>query len=156
MFPHDKLDWQISRLQKRLAEGDAARPGQPATGAVTDSRLELARAAISKARFHDGGEAWLNEALTQVRRVLHREPGHPTALVLGALSLVLLDRADHASAIETAERLVESIAGEDLGYEGAMMPLSVAIGVSMLEEGDTPEQVLTRADRAMYQVKSAA
>ena len=69
---------------------------------------------------------------------------------------VLLDRSDHKSAIETAERLVDSIAGEDIDYEGAAMPLSVAIGVSMLEDGDTPASVLTRADREMYRVKSAA
>ena len=56
MFPHDKLDWQISRMQKRLADGGD-----------TDARLELARAALSKARFHDGGESWLTEALGTTR-----------------------------------------------------------------------------------------
>ena len=59
-------------------------------------------------------------------------------------------------AMECAERLVDAIAGEDLPYEGTTMPLSVAIGVSMLEDGDTPSSVLSRADREMYRVKSAA
>ena len=51
------------------------------------------------------------------------------------------------------DEFYDAIAGEDLPYEGAAMPLSVAIGVSMLEDGDTPSLVLTRADREMYRIK---
>jgi diguanylate cyclase (GGDEF)-like protein len=69
---------------------------------------------------------------------------------------VLLDHADEKSALETAERLVESIAGEEFLFEGAPIPLSVAIGVTLIEEGDTPATVLARADKAMYRVKAAA
>ena len=36
------------------------------------------------------------------------------------------------------------------------MPLSVAIGVTLIERGDTPATVLARADQAMYRVKAAA
>ncbi len=115
MFPHDKLDWQISRMQKRLADGGD-----------TDGRLELARAAISKARFHDGGESWLTEALGQVRKVLHREPGHPAALVLGALSLVLLDRA------EPAERYLDE--AKNTAQEDPILHLT--LGELALQRGD--------------------
>ncbi len=69
---------------------------------------------------------------------------------------VLLDHADEKSALETAERLVDSIAGEEFLFEGTPMPLSVAIGVTLVEEGDTPATVLARADKAMYRVKAAA
>jgi diguanylate cyclase (GGDEF)-like protein len=69
---------------------------------------------------------------------------------------VLLDHADEKSALETAERLVESIAGEEFLFEGSPIPLSVAIGVTLIEEGDTPATVLARADKAMYRVKAAA
>jgi len=69
---------------------------------------------------------------------------------------VLLDRADERSAIETAERLVNEIAGEELLFEGSVMPLSVAIGLTMIEQGDTPAAILARADQAMYRVKAAA
>jgi diguanylate cyclase (GGDEF)-like protein len=69
---------------------------------------------------------------------------------------VLLDHADEKSALETAERLVETIADEECLFEGSPMPLSVAIGVTLIEKGDTATTVLARADKAMYRVKAAA
>ena len=69
---------------------------------------------------------------------------------------VLLDHADEKSALETAERLVDSIGREDFLFEGMPIPLSVAIGVTLIEPDDTPATVLARADKAMYRVKAAA
>ncbi|MCF2515097.1 GGDEF domain-containing protein [Sphingomonas sp. G124] len=69
---------------------------------------------------------------------------------------VLLEHADEKSALETAERLVETIADEECLFEGSPMPLSVAIGVTLIEKGDTAATVLARADKAMYRVKAAA
>jgi diguanylate cyclase (GGDEF)-like protein len=69
---------------------------------------------------------------------------------------VLLEHADEKSALETAERLVEMIADEECLFEGCPMPLSVAIGVTLIEKGDTSATVLARADKAMYRVKAAA
>jgi diguanylate cyclase (GGDEF)-like protein len=69
---------------------------------------------------------------------------------------VLLEHADEKSALETAERLVEMIADEECLFEGSPMPLSVAIGVTLIEKGDTAATVLARADKAMYRVKAAA
>jgi len=69
---------------------------------------------------------------------------------------VLLDHADEALALAIAERLVNMIAGEDYLYQTLAMPLSVAIGVTLIEAGDTPATVLARADLAMYRVKAAA
>ena len=69
---------------------------------------------------------------------------------------VLLDHADDRLARDIAERLVKLIAGEDCVYQSLPMPLSVAIGVTLIEAGDTPATVLARADQAMYRVKAAA
>ena len=69
---------------------------------------------------------------------------------------ILLDNAEEKSAFETAERLVDLIACEDFLFEGSPMPLSVAIGVTLIEKDDTPDTVLARADKAMYRVKAAA
>ncbi len=87
MFDHDKLDWQISRLARRLKEGGAA---------DADVAIPYAAACIARARFHGGDAQRYTDALEAARRVLHREPGHPEALVLAALALVLLDRAEPA------------------------------------------------------------
>ena len=69
---------------------------------------------------------------------------------------ILLERADEASACETAERLVNQIAESSFRHGGIAMPLSVAIGVTMIERGDNPVTVMARADQAMYRVKAAA
>ena len=69
---------------------------------------------------------------------------------------IVLDHADEQSAAETAERLVDTIAGQDFVVGGRSVPLSVAIGVTVIERGDTPDSILARADEAMYQGKAAA
>lgn len=86
MYPHDKLDWQLSRAEARVdaSPDDAA------------ARVHLATIALSKAWFHDGGEAWFNNALTHARRVLQADPGSPDALVIAGSALVGLDRPEPA------------------------------------------------------------
>jgi diguanylate cyclase (GGDEF)-like protein len=69
---------------------------------------------------------------------------------------VLLERSDESSARDTAERLVELVAGAEFSFAGQRMPLSISVGMTLLECGDTPHDVLARADRAMYRVKAAA
>ncbi len=69
---------------------------------------------------------------------------------------ILLDHADEQSAGDTAARLVDLVAGEEFQVDGSAVPLSVAIGMTMVELGDTPVAVLARADQAMYQGKVAA
>jgi diguanylate cyclase (GGDEF)-like protein len=69
---------------------------------------------------------------------------------------ILLDHADQETAEETAARLVNRVASEEFFIDGAPVPLSVAIGMTMIERGDTAAAVLARADQAMYQGKAAA
>lgn len=69
---------------------------------------------------------------------------------------VLLDHAGEAAATETAKRLVEAVAGSDFIHQGRPLPLSVAVGFTVIEQGDTAEAVLDRADREMYRDKAAA
>ncbi|MFK7929023.1 MAG: tetratricopeptide repeat protein [Myxococcota bacterium] len=87
LFPHDKLDWTISRLERHL-------DSQPDD---IGARTEYAVASLSRAWFHDGGEVWHNQALTQARRVLHHDPGNARALVVAGLALTHLDRLEPAS-----------------------------------------------------------
>jgi len=69
---------------------------------------------------------------------------------------VLLERTDPDQAIDTAARLVDLIAGSEFRSDGHVIPLSAAIGVAMIEPGDGADQVVMRADRAMYEEKAAA
>jgi diguanylate cyclase (GGDEF)-like protein len=69
---------------------------------------------------------------------------------------ILLDHADEQSALETAARLADKVAGCEFCHEGKCLPLSVAIGLTTIQMGDTPEAVMARADLAMYREKIAA
>lgn len=100
MFPHDKLDWTLSRLDRNLHGGQAD----------LSTRLDFVKASLSRGRFHGGTGQDYNNALTHARRVLHQEPGHPEALALASLALVLLDRSEAAQryldeATQTASHL---------------------------------------------------
>jgi diguanylate cyclase (GGDEF)-like protein len=103
---------------------------------------------------HTAGDA----ALIQVALLLVGgvRASDTVARVGGDEFAILLDRADEAIACETAERLVSQIAETMFRHDGVSMPLSVAIGVTMIEKGDNPVTVMARADQAMYRVKAAA
>lgn len=70
--------------------------------------------------------------------------------------VIMLDHSTLEVAIETARRLAEQVADSDFIHNGIALELSVAIGLAMIERGDTPETVLDRADQAMYRQKNAA
>lgn len=69
---------------------------------------------------------------------------------------ILLAHASEDSARETAERLTASIECCKVAWDGNVLPLSVAIGATVIGPADAPDSVIVRADRAMYVEKSAA
>jgi diguanylate cyclase (GGDEF)-like protein len=69
---------------------------------------------------------------------------------------ILLAHATEDSAQETAARLINVIAGCEFTHEGDALPLSVAIGVGMIGPDDAPDDIMARADEAMYLRKAAA
>ena len=69
---------------------------------------------------------------------------------------VLLERADEATAVETAQRVVGLITDCEFCFKGMCLPLSIAVGIAVIEPNDTPETVMSRADKAMYREKAVA
>lgn len=67
---------------------------------------------------------------------------------------ILLERTDESRAWLMALRVVESVVGAKFCVNGSCLPLSVAVGVGMVEPGDCPRTVIERADRQMYRVKT--
>jgi len=103
---------------------------------------------------HGGGDVALIHVAEKL--LLGTRANDTVARLGGDEFCVLLDHADEALALEIADRLVNMIACEDCLYDELPMPLSVAIGVTLIEPGDTPATVLARADKAMYREKAAA
>ena len=166
-----RLEWQVAELD-RLAHLDSLVPIANRRGLMRELETMIARHerhAIPAAVLfvdldglkllndcfgHEGGDAALVHVAEQLLAGVRTTDC--VARVGGDEFCILLDHADEASAIETAERLVNLVAGDDFVFEGRPIPLSVAIGLTVVERGDTPCAVLSRADQAMYRVKVAA
>jgi diguanylate cyclase (GGDEF)-like protein len=69
---------------------------------------------------------------------------------------ILLAHADETNAHETAARLTDLICDCEFTHDGDALPLSVAIGVAMIDRADEPEMIMARADEEMYRRKAAA
>jgi diguanylate cyclase (GGDEF)-like protein len=99
-----------------------------------------------------------DEALIQVAELLRTgvRRSDVVARIGGDEFGILLENADEDNAHETANRLVDLICDCEFVHEGVSLPLSVAIGVGMIDGEDSPEEVMARADEEMYRRKAAA
>lgn len=174
----DRLQREVARLEGRLSEldrlahEDTLVPLANRRGLTRELEIMIARVArhgeraavlfidldglkvLNDSFGHEGGDAALRQVAKELRAGTRATDC--VARLGGDEFCILLAHADEANALDTAERLVNNIVNEDFIYRGAPMPLSIAIGVTMVESGDTPEIVLARADRAMYRAKAAA
>lgn len=169
MFPHDKLDWTLSRLEQRLEEA----PDD------TLARVEYATGCLSRAMFHGGGEVWFNRALTQARRVLQHDPSSVGALLVAGASLVGLGRIDPATRyLDEALKLAPDRADVHLAlgelhrqadnHHAAIRELEVAcrqapdewepnylLGRLLAERADTPGASRRLLERAQFHIVRA-
>jgi len=99
-----------------------------------------------------------DEALIQVAGLLSKGVRHSdvVARIGGDEFGILLESSDESDAQETAVRLIDQISACEVTHDGEALPLSVAIGVGMIDALDTPDSVMQRADEAMYRRKAAA
>jgi diguanylate cyclase (GGDEF)-like protein len=99
-----------------------------------------------------------DEALIQVAQLLVEgvRRSDVVARIGGDEFGILLAHANEASAHDTAARLVNVIADCDFMHDGDALPLSVAIGVAIVEAEDCPQTIMARADEEMYRRKAAA
>lgn len=101
---------------------------------------------------HAGGDAVL-QALTQT---LKREVrgGDLVGRLGGEEFAVLLPRTGLAAAQQTAERVRLAVSSMQVEREGATIPVTVSIGLTVLAQGDTSiDALLARADQALYSAK---
>ncbi|RME35817.1 MAG: GGDEF domain-containing protein [Gammaproteobacteria bacterium] len=69
--------------------------------------------------------------------------------------VLLLPDTDLRGAGEVAEKLRRKVDDCNFHYREQPVAVTVSAGVSEFHQGDTPEEVLERADRALYQAKAA-
>lgn len=102
---------------------------------------------------HRAGDEALVEVARQLEKGLRRSD--VVARIGGDEFGVLLENCDEQRARDTALRLTNCIGDHEFCHEEACLPLSVAIGVAMIQPGDTAADVMARADEEMYRQKAA-
>ena len=129
--------------------GQSQRYGTPAALLYVDvDQLK----AINDRYGHAGGDA----ALTHVARLLADlvRATDFVARIGGDEFGLVLDHLDAASAADTATRIDQCIADTPAPFGEGVIDVSVSIGMTTVDRGDTVEGAITRADRHMYQVKA--
>lgn len=173
-----RLRGEVARLEARveeldrLANMDSLVPVANRRGLITQLNMMIARfdrhgtpaallfvdvdglKALNDAFGHAAGDAALIH-LTEMMVVSVRQTDM-VARIGGDEFAILLDHANEESACETAARLAERVAGCEFCFEGKCLPLSIAIGFTVIEAEDSAIAVLDRADEAMYREKDAA
>lgn len=78
--------------------------------------------------------------------------------VVGRLSgdefVIILPKVDELGAWKMALRVAEAIMASPLAVNDHRVDLSVAVGVSTVSRDDRPNDVISRADQAMYRIKT--
>ncbi|MEZ4104415.1 MAG: GGDEF domain-containing protein [Candidatus Paceibacterota bacterium] len=66
---------------------------------------------------------------------------------------VMLDPCDNTNIATIAKRILSNISSLNLHKKGIDDKITVSIGVSAYADGDTPEDLKSRSDKALYQAK---
>ncbi|TVO51589.1 sensor domain-containing diguanylate cyclase [Denitromonas halophila] len=69
--------------------------------------------------------------------------------------LILLRHCDLSEALRIAESLRRGIGEEAFATNGQAIPVTISIGVTEYQAGESTEQAVSRADAALYQAKNA-
>lgn len=149
---HDQLTDLANRAQLLACLEAQPTPGQ-GSSAVLFVDLDRFKA-VNDRLGHAGGD----ELLVAVARRMIQLVRHPDVVArLGGdefviLALGLADPA--ADATRLAERLRASLS-EPFAIRGEQISVSASIGIALREVGEDPENVIDRADRAMYKAKDS-
>lgn len=102
---------------------------------------------------HAGGDAALIGFVQNVSRQLRESDIF--ARRGGDEFAVLFVDCELAVAKSAIDRVLASLATDGWTYEGVHRPLRSSVGLAASQDGDTPETLLERADRAVYAAKAA-
>jgi diguanylate cyclase (GGDEF)-like protein len=100
---------------------------------------------------HAAGDRCLALVSAILRR--HVRPGDLVARYGGEEFVIVLAGAGHARARQAAEALRAAIAETPVQHEGEAIPIAASIGVSDLRPDDSMQDLLKRADEALYRAK---
>ena len=107
--------------------------------------------ALNGRHGHAGGDAALRHLVQVLRSGLRRDD--VLARYGGEEFVLLLPRATLEEATALVQRLQRELAAHPLEHEGRRIQVHFSAGVAVRQLGEDREQLLNRADRAMYRAK---
>jgi diguanylate cyclase (GGDEF)-like protein len=107
--------------------------------------------AVNDQHGHPVGDAVLREVGRRLQDTLRASD--VLSRIGGEEFMVALPGATWGEALGLAERLRAAIAATPIGHGALQLPVSVSLGVALLTPGESLEQLLARADAALYRAK---
>ncbi|HEY8329390.1 MAG TPA: diguanylate cyclase [Rhodanobacter sp.] len=135
---------ELAGLERERAQG-----GSACIALFDLDRFKL----INDAHGHLAGDAVIRGVIEVIRQHCHqgdlvgRYGGEEFVLCLPDTSLPL--------AQDIAERICTALAATTVSHDGRSIPVTASIGVAALRPGESIEQWLSRADKALYEAKRA-
>ena len=68
---------------------------------------------------------------------------------------IILPNTSLSEATVVTERLVELVAHGPVVWRKDRIPISISVGIGQLDENDTPDDIASRSDKALYNAKQA-
>jgi diguanylate cyclase (GGDEF)-like protein/PAS domain S-box-containing protein len=148
---HDALTGLPDRLllRDRLEQGVARLDRHNATLGVLFVDLDGFKS-VNDEHGHAVGDTVLVELARRIAGAVR--PGDSAARVGGDEFVVVADDVDEARALAIAERVANAVAAP-LDIEGTDIALGASIGVTLAAQGESVDDILNRADQAMYRAK---
>jgi diguanylate cyclase (GGDEF)-like protein/PAS domain S-box-containing protein len=151
---HDALTGLPDRLllRDRLEQGIARLDRHDATLGVLFIDLDGFKS-VNDDHGHAVGDSVLVEVATRIAHAVR--PGDTAARVGGDEFVVVADDVDEARSLAIAERVAAAVAAT-LEVEDVQVGLGASIGVTLAGPGESVDDILNRADQAMYRAKRRA
>jgi diguanylate cyclase (GGDEF)-like protein len=107
---------------------------------------------INDTHGHLAGDTVIRCAIEVIKR--HCRQGDLVGRYGGEEFVLCLPDTSLQHAQETTERICAALAGTTVIHDGRPIPVTVSIGIAALRPGESIEQWLSRADKALYEAKN--